>query len=68
MKTILRSELTCPSCVRKIEKQVGLVPGVESVDVHFSTGRIVVEHDNVAPEALLGAVSRAGFEASVSPF
>jgi cation transport ATPase len=59
MKTILRSELTCPSCVRKIEKQVGLVPGVESVDVHFSTGRIVVAHDERRIPAPCSVPSRA---------
>jgi copper chaperone len=70
MKTILRSELTCPSCVKKIEKQVKLVPGVESVDVHFSTGRIVVAHDEATAStgALVKAVSKAGYDATVSPF
>ncbi|WP_416374445.1 heavy-metal-associated domain-containing protein [Kocuria palustris] len=34
--TILRAEgFSCPSCVAKIEKQVGRVKGVENVKVHF---------------------------------
>lgn len=70
MTTILRSELTCPSCIKKIEKQVSQVPEVENVTVHFSTGRIEVQHqdgDNVE-EDLLEAVRKAGYEAQISAF
>ncbi|HLR45055.1 MAG TPA: heavy metal-associated domain-containing protein, partial [Brevibacterium sp.] len=39
--TLLRAEgFSCPSCVKKIEKQVGRLTGVESVTVHFATARI----------------------------
>jgi copper chaperone CopZ len=71
MKTILRSqELSCPSCVAKIEKALQGVNGVEAAKVHFNTGRIVVEHDpGAAPaEALVKAVRAAGYEAKVSAF
>jgi copper chaperone CopZ len=70
MKTILRSqELSCPSCVAKIEKALKGVPGVEKATVHFNTGRIEVEHSPTAPaETLLKAVRAAGYEASVTPF
>ncbi len=70
MTTILRSELTCPSCIQKIKKQVSQVPDVNDVTVHFSTGRIEVDHndrDNVEDD-LLDAVRRAGYEAQVSAF
>ncbi len=44
--TLLRAEgFSCPSCVRKIEKQVSRLPGVEAVTVHFATARIEVDHD-----------------------
>jgi copper chaperone CopZ len=68
-KTILRSqELTCPSCVAKIEKALKAVPGVEDANVFFNTGRIVVQHDpeRAADEALVKAVRSAGYEARVS--
>ena len=46
MKTILRSkELTCPSCISKIEKALKSMNGVEEAKVHFNTGRIEVQHN-----------------------
>lgn len=69
--TTLRSqELSCPSCISKIEKEVGQVKGVENVDVRFNTGRIVIVHDpEQAPtETLIKAVGRAGYTAKASAF
>ena len=69
--TTLRSqELSCPSCISKIEKAVKQVKGVERVDVRFNTGRIVIEHDpEQAPtDALIEAVGRAGYTAKASAF
>lgn len=70
-KTTLRSsDLTCPSCVSKIEKALTALDGVESAEVRFSSGRVVVEHDEtrVSKEALVDAVGRAGYTAKVSAF
>lgn len=68
MKTRLRSsELSCPSCVAKIEKSVGSIPGVEHVNVRFNTGKIDVEHaEQVDPDSLVRAVRDAGYDAHVS--
>ncbi len=69
--TTLRSqELSCPSCIAKIEKEVMQVKGVEHVDVRFNSGRIVIEHDpELAPaETLIEAVGRAGYAAKASAF
>ncbi|NLG71436.1 MAG: heavy-metal-associated domain-containing protein [Chloroflexi bacterium] len=71
MKTILRSqELSCPSCVAKIEKALKNLDGVQEATVHFNTGRIEVEHDpeRVKAETLVAAVKSAGYEARVSAF
>ena len=71
MKTILRSEeLTCPSCVLRIETALKTVQGVSAAKVHFATGRIEVEHDRevVAPEDLAKKVRSTGYEARVSAF
>lgn len=71
MKTILRSqELSCPSCVTKIEKALKALGGVQAATVHFNTGRIVVEHDpQTAPtDDLVAAVRSAGYEAKVAPY
>ena len=71
MKTILRSkELTCPSCIAKIEKALTAVNGVENAKVFFSTGKIEVQHD---PEVVKGAelekaIRSIGYEARVSAF
>jgi len=70
MKTILRSqELSCPSCVAKIEKALQSVEGVERAQVHFNTGRIEVEHESeVEPEELIQAVRSAGYESQEAAF
>jgi len=71
MKTVLRSqELSCPSCVTKIEKALTGVEGVVTAKVFFNTGRIEVEHnpDTADTEKLVDAVRRAGYAANVAPF
>lgn len=70
-RTTLRADgFSCPSCVGKIEKQVGRLPGVQAVTVHFGSGRVVVEHDPTrAPvEDLVAAVGRAGYVARPAAF
>lgn len=69
-KTQLRSrELSCPSCVSKIEKALQNVEGVSTAKVHFNTGRIEVEHDEKATDdKLVRAVRSAGYDAEVSAF
>lgn len=71
MKTILRSnELTCPSCIAKIEKALTALEGVENAKVHFNTGRIEVQHDpeQVSGEQLENAIRAIGYQARVSAF
>jgi copper chaperone CopZ len=71
MKTLLRSkELSCPSCVPKIEKALKALDGVEDAKVHFNTGRIEIQHDpqRTGPDALVKAVRSVGYESTVSPF
>ena len=70
MKTILRSqELSCPSCVAKIEKALKAVDGVEQAVVHFNTGRIEVQHGpQVKADQLVQTVRGIGYEAKVSAF
>ncbi len=71
MKTILRSkELTCPSCIVKIEKALTAVNGVDAAKVYFNTGKIEVQHnpDLVKGEDLEKAIRAIGYEARVSAF
>ena len=70
-KTILRAEgFSCPSCVAKIEKQVGKLAGVESVKVHFASARIEVLHDaaQASVDDLVAAVAKAGYTATPAAF
>ena len=70
-RTILRAEgFSCPSCVNKIEKQVGRLDGVENVTVHFASGRVEIDHDEAtAPvDALVAAVGKAGYKSVPSAF
>lgn len=38
---------TCPSCVKKIEKTVGSMDGVNDVQVMFNSGKVKVNWDDV---------------------
>ena len=71
MKTILRSEdLTCPSCIVKIEKALGGLNGVDRAEVKFNSGKIEIEHDpaRTSTAQLVEAVRAVGYESRVSPF
>lgn len=70
-KTLLRSkELSCPSCVAKIEKALKGLDGVEDAKVHFNTGRIEVVHDpaRVDDDRLVKTIRSVGYEAKVTSF
>lgn len=69
--TTLRAEgFSCPSCVSKIEKQVGQLKGVSKVTVHFASSRIEIDHDpnQASEDQLVEAVAEAGFAAKPSAF
>ncbi len=71
MKTIFRSqELSCPSCVAKIEKAVNSLEGVQQTKVFFNTGRIEVEYDSeaVSTDQIIASIHSVGYEAKVSAF
>ncbi len=70
MKTILRSnDLSCPSCVAKVEASLARVPGVSEAKVRFNSGRIVIEHDHELAdvETLQETIRSLGYETEVSP-
>ncbi|HRO31720.1 MULTISPECIES: heavy-metal-associated domain-containing protein [Micrococcaceae] len=69
--TIFRAEgFSCPSCVGKIEKQVGRLQGVQNVTVHFASARIEVDHDatTTSVEDIVAAIAKAGYTATPSAF
>ena len=69
--TVLRAEgFSCPSCVTKIERQVGRLDGVSDVTVNFASARIEVAHDlaRASVDDLVAAVAKAGYTARPSAF
>ncbi len=69
--TLLRAEgFSCPSCVTKIEKQVGKLDGVENVTVHFASGRVEIDHDEAkaSVDDLIAPVDKAGYTSKASAF
>ena len=69
--TVLRAKgFSCPSCVAKIEKQVGRLKGVDNVKVHFASARIEIDHDaeRISVEDLVAAVDKAGYKATPAAF
>ncbi|MCL4765506.1 MAG: heavy-metal-associated domain-containing protein [Hyphomicrobiaceae bacterium] len=71
IRAVLRSdELSCPSCIPKIEKALRSLPGVEKAEVRFNSGKIEVEYDpaRTSVEALVEAVRETGYEARPSAF
>ncbi|MDO5668630.1 MAG: heavy-metal-associated domain-containing protein [Corynebacterium sp.] len=68
-KTTLRSdEFSCPSCVTKIETKLNGLDGVDTAEVKFSSGRILVDHDpeKVTVRELVDAVAAVGYTAKPS--
>ena len=58
------SGLTCASCVSRVEKALGQVPGVLTASVNLANGRARVETAGEVPvQVLIGAVEKAGYEA-----
>lgn len=70
-RTIFRAEgFSCPSCVGKIEKQVGRLKGVTDVTVKFASGKVEVDHDPEVTSAgeIVAAIAKAGYKAAPSAF
>ncbi|VVP94914.1 Copper-exporting P-type ATPase [Pseudomonas fluorescens] len=58
--------MTCASCVGRVERALGKVPGVNSVSVNLANERAHLELlGQVDAQSLIAAVTRAGYTASV---
>ncbi len=59
------SGMTCASCVRRVERALSKVPGVESANVNLAAERATVTYDSHAATTadLVVAVERAGYSA-----
>jgi len=38
-------DFDCPTCATTVERALSKVNGVESVEVHYSTGRVEIQYD-----------------------
>jgi P-type Cu+ transporter len=57
--------MTCASCVARVERALGRVPGVREASVNLATHSARVSVEGAAGDALLQAVEKAGYEAAV---
>jgi len=57
--------MSCASCVKRVERALTGVPGVQNASVNLATERAQVAYDpgSVAPEVLLAAVGKIGYAA-----
>ena len=60
MKKVYRLEnLDCANCAAKMERAIAKIEGVQSVSVHFLTGRLAVEADDARFEEIIDAAAKA---------
>ena len=43
-------DFDCPSCASTVERALSQVAGVESVEVHYTTGRVEIDYDESVAE------------------
>ncbi|MGV9666091.1 heavy-metal-associated domain-containing protein [Nocardia niigatensis] len=58
--------MTCGHCVGSVQKEIGKIDGVTSVDVDLATGLVKVESTApIADADVVAAVDEAGYEVAV---
>ncbi len=66
MKQIFQvTGMTCAACSARVEKVTRSVPGVQQAEVNLLTGKMTVESDGDRTQAVIRAVTDAGYGASV---
>ena len=57
------SGMTCGHCVQAVSREVGALPGVQTVDVDLASGEVrVTSEQPLSSEAVRDAVDEAGYE------
>ncbi|MFE5283794.1 heavy-metal-associated domain-containing protein [Nocardia sp. NPDC056611] len=55
--------MTCGHCVGSVQKEIGKIDGVTSVDVDLASGLVTIESAaELADAAVIAAVDEAGYE------
>ncbi len=57
--------MTCASCVSRVEKALGSVPGVREAVVNLATERATVTGAGLTPAAIVAAAEKAGYPATL---
>ena len=57
--------MTCAACAGRVERALKRVPGVTDAAVNLTTERARI-HGSAAPEALIAAIRKAGYEAALA--
>lgn len=54
---------SCPSCVKKIEKTVGSMDGINDVKVMFNAGKVKVDWDDatISEDAISSTIGKLGY-------
>ena len=61
------SDMTCASCVSRVERALKKIPGLLSAEVNLATETAsITVLANVTPDLLIAAVSKAGYSASLA--
>ncbi|MFA5007422.1 MAG: heavy-metal-associated domain-containing protein [Candidatus Izemoplasmatales bacterium] len=61
-KTVTIEGMSCMHCKMRVENALKAVPGVKDAAVDLRRGTAAVTCENVADEALLSAVRKAGYD------
>lgn len=56
-------DFDCPTCASNVERALTKADGVESAEVHFTTGRVEVQYDGstVEPDTLEATIEKQGY-------
>lgn len=59
--------MTCSHCEMSVREEVEKIAGVDTIDVSFETGKLVVSSSaDIDSAAVIAAVDEAGYEAVVA--
>jgi copper chaperone len=56
-------DFDCPSCASTVERALSNVEGVDTVEVHYSTGRVEIHYDDSVadPDAFEQTIENQGY-------
>lgn len=57
--------MSCAACSARIEKVVGRLEGIKSVQVNLATAVMVADYENITEADIIAAVKKAGFGAEI---